>query len=97
MIAALAVAAIAIVGLSYVCHRLVNLVDQIDDRADAERHVLMGRIQRPDIFPTAPIRAASPQDTQEPAPAGFEQAGRDTTDLTDEAFYATFGRTRDDD
>lgn len=97
LIAAALVVTAAIAGLAYAVHRLVGLVDRIDERANAERHVLAGRIQNPNIFPTAPLTGTSAPEAPETPPDGFEVAGRDLTGLSDESLAKFVGWKPEDD
>lgn len=89
IVAALVVTA-AIAGLVYAVHRLVQLVDRIDERANNERHVLAGRIQNPNIFPTAPLGPTPSAPAETPAD-GFEVAGRDLSAMDDEQLASLVG------
>ena len=102
MIAALVILAVAFVA-NAVVHRLAirdvtRLFGQIEARAHAERHVLAGRIHRPELFPTAPVAAApaplAPGEAPEivpPPQSGFEAAGMDLEHKTPDELIELFG------
>lgn len=87
---------VAFAAFAYALKSTIDLANNIDERANAERHVLAGRIQNPNIFPTAPVHQQPLPVVEEPPSTGFEQAGRDASHLTPEQFVATFGEDAPD-
>jgi hypothetical protein len=81
---------------------LARLADQIDQRAAAERHVLAGRIQRPELFPVrppipAPEGVASEAEDVGAGTAAFEAAGRDMSGSSREELIELLGQEFVDD